>query len=468
MADILLLQPPISFTNHLANSGLDTYPIGLCYITAVLKKDGFSVRAINNSDAAYSISSLLDIIEAENVKILGVSTLLATIPSTVKLAKAVKDRFSDRIHVLMGNAYPSIDPEIIKRYPFFDAAVVGEAEGFVSEHCQSVLSGKKVTGIVTGNYPENLDAIPFPAYSSMENTIYHRGHLIPIIGTRGCPFQCGYCARQALSKKVRSRSSANIIAEMKERLHFTSAFYFQDDSATIDRKHVIDMCNAIIEEEMNVVFEMTTRLDLLDEEMIVSLKRAGCQRLIIGIESGNERIRNEIIRKNLSDDKIFKGMELTKKCSMPVQLMFMLGHPEETPKEIMDSVNFPLKLDRMGFGNIEMVGYHLTIPIPGTRYFEWGIKNGIVSPSVLDDYINGKLGDGYFGHWPYLIPSGLTYHDMLEYRRLATQSFHLRFKYILKRAWMGVRSPKILWQDIKHGYYVIKQGTSSDISKTES
>lgn len=90
---------------------------------------------------------------------------------------------------------------------------------------------------------------------------------------------------------------------------------------------------------------------------------------MIGIESGSERIRQEIVKKNLSDEKIFKGMEITSKNKLPVQLFFMIGHPEETISEIMDTINFPLKLEKMGFNNIELVGFHNTIVLPGDRIF---------------------------------------------------------------------------------------------------
>lgn len=468
MSDILLVQPPISFTSSQANFlASHTYPIGLGYVTAALRRDGFSVRTINNGNARYSIASLLDMMEEEKTKILGLSTLLATAPASVQIARAVKERFKDNVHVMMGNGYPSIDPTIAERYPYFDSLVLGEADSFISGHVDRILSGK-VTGVFRTNAPADLDAVPFPDFERIENTVFHPGQLIPIIGSRGCPYACGYCARPALSKKVRTRSAANLIAEMKHRLPLTRAFYFQDDSATLVRRHVISFCNAILEDGLRISYEITTRFDALDEELLTLLKRSGCQRLLLGIESGNERIRNEIIGKRLPDEVIFRGMEVTAKCRMPVQLFFMMGHPEETLKEIWDSIDFPLKLERMGFRHIEVAGYHLTIPIPGTPYYEWCLRTGRVSPTLLDDFIQGKLGDGYFGHWPYLIPEGLTLEKMIELRKLAHRRFHLRPRYIVKRFCKSVFNPTQLLADIKHGLSLVLRGSSSDLSKLES
>lgn len=468
MPDVLLIQPPVSFTNHFANSGDDTYHMGLSYLSGMLKRENISFRTINNSNVAYSIEDILNLCESEKIKILGISSITPTIRTTVKLAKEVKERFKDKIHILLGNAHISVDPEVINRYPYFDSAIDGEADNIIVEHINKILQGEKLTGIFTANPPMDLDELPFPAFESIENTIFKKGNIIPIIGTRGCPYKCGYCARAAMSKIVRSRSSQNIVKEMLTRMPHAKQFFFNDDSATINRKYIISLCNLIIERKLKIKFQMITRVDLIDDEMAQLLKKAGCISLLLGIESGNKRIRNEIIQKNLSDEKIFRGMVITKRYNFPVQLFFMIGHPEETVWEIMDSINFPLKLEKMGFNNIELVGYHITFPIPGTRYFDWCLQQGKISPTIIDDYIQDKLGDGFFGHWPYLIPEGITFEDMDRFRDVAVKKFYLRPTYVFRRLLQDIRRPKQILLDLKNAFYVIKRGTSADTSKIET
>ena len=468
MTDVLLIQPPVSVTNHLANSGGDVYHIGLSYLSGMLKKENISFRIINNSNVAYSIEDILSLCESEKVKILGISAITPIIRTTVKLAKEVKERLKDKIHILLGNAHVSVDPDIINRYPYFDSAICGEADNIIVEHINKILQGEKPTGIFTASPPMDLDELPFPAFESIENTIFKKGDIIPIIGTRGCPYKCGYCARAAMSKIVRSRSSQNIVEEVLTRIPLTKQFFFNDDCATINKKHIISLCSLIIERKLKIKFWMITRIDLIDDEMGQLLKKAGCISLLVGIESGNERIRNEIIQKNLSDEKIFRGMAITKKYNLPVQLFFMIGHPEETVSEIGDTINYPLKLEKMGFNNIELVGYHLTIPLPGTRYFDWYLQQGKISPSIIDDYIQNKLGDGFYGHWPYLIPEGITFKEMDKFRVIGTKNFHLRPAYVFRRLLQDIHRPKQILFDLKNAFYVIKQGTSADDSKTET
>jgi radical SAM superfamily enzyme YgiQ (UPF0313 family) len=369
---------------------------------------------------------------------------------------------------LLGNAHVSVDPGIIERYPYFDSAISGEADSFIVEHVSKILQGEKPTGVFEADPPMNLDELCFPAFESIENTTFEKGDVLPIIGTRGCPFKCGYCGRPAISKIVRNRSPQNTVEEMLARTSLTKHFFFNDDSATINRKYIISLCNLIRERKLKIHFQMITRIDLIDEEMARLLRSAGCTSLLVGIESGNERIRNEIIQKNLSDDKIFKGMAITRKCNLPVQLFFMIGHPEETASEIMDTINYPLRLEKMGFSNIESVGYHITVPFPGTKYFDWCLRQGRISPTIIDDYIQDKLGDSFYGHWPYLIPEGVTFEDMVRFRACGAKKFHLRPTYVFRRLLQDVRRPKQILFDVKNAYYVIKQGTSADISKIET
>lgn len=468
MTDVLLLQPPVSFTNPWANSGRDTYPIGLSYLSGVLARTSISFRTINNSECTYSINDIVNFCEAEKVKIIGISAVTATIRPSVKIAKAVKEKFNDKIHIILGNSHVSVDPGVINRYPYFDSAIDGEADNFIEEHIRKILQGEKPVGVFMANPPYDLDSLPFPAYERVENTIYNNAHGLPIIGTRGCPFKCGYCGRDALSKKVRSRSPQQIVEEMKVRMAYTKEFFFTDDAATLNRNHIISLCETIIKMKMKIRFYMITRMDALNDDMVRLLKKAGCQHLLIGIESGSERIRQEIVKKNLSDEKIFKGMEITSKNKLPVQLFFMIGHPEETISEIMDTINFPLKLEKMGFNNIELVGFHNTIVLPGTAYFDWYLKRGKINPTIIDDYIQDKLGDGYFGYWPYLIPDGLDIEDMAKLRAMGNRKFHLRPKFIFRRFLKTIGRPKQLIDDAKHAYFVLKKGTSADISKVES
>jgi len=463
MTDVLIVQPPVSFTNRGANYNYDSVGgIGMAYLLEILRRAGISCRAISNHKAQLSMEQLLDICERDKVKILGLSAFTAQIRSAVLLAQAAKNRFGDRLHVTLGGVHIGVDPDIVRRYSCFDSGAVGECEEFIVEFVSRILAGEKLCGVHYAKAPQNLDALPFPNYAGVENSGFDYRDLVEILATRGCPHRCGYCCSPFRKEKVRGRSPENIVAEMKERIrHGTREMFFTDDAATINKKRVIEMCEIMRREGLKLKFHMITRVDYLNEEVVRALKMAGCRSLMLGIESGNERIRNESIGKRLKDEAIFTGMALLRKYNIQTDLFFMIGHPGETEDDIRQSIEFPYRLEKAGLTNIQQAGYHLSWPFPGTEYFQWCVRHGQFSESLVDDYIAGKLGDGFTGHWPYLIPEGLTLEKMLRYRDEAHRRFYLRPRYIARRFFYHLTEPKKLLGDFKNGLSVLRRGTSA-------
>lgn len=462
MTDVLIVQPPVSFTNKGANYNYDSVcGIGMAYLLQMLRRAGISCRVISNHKAQLGIDELLDVCAREKVKVLGLSAFTAQIRSAVFLAQAAKKRFGDKLHVTLGGVHIGVDPEIVRRYPCFDSGAVGECEDFIVEFISRILAGEKVSGVHYAKSPQNLDALPFPDYDGIENSGFDYKGVVDILATRGCPHRCGYCCSPFLKEKVRSRSAENIVAEMKERIrHGTREMFFTDDAATINRKRTIEMCECMVRERVKLTFHMITRLDYLTEDVVRVLKKAGCKSLMLGIESGNERIRNESIGKKLKDDAIFTGMAFLRKYDIHTDLFFMIGHPGETEDDIRESIEFPYRLEKAGLTNIQQVGYHLSWPFPGTEYFKWCVSKGQFSASLVDEYIAGKLGDGFTGHWPYLIPEGLTLEKMLRYRDEAHRRFYLRPRYVARRFFFHLSDPKKLIGDVKNGLSVLRRGTS--------
>jgi radical SAM superfamily enzyme YgiQ (UPF0313 family) len=462
MADVLIVQPPVSFTNRAANYHYESVSgIGMAYLLAVLRQAGISCRVISNHLAQLSLEEILNVCERDQVKILGLSSFTSQIRSAVILAEAAKKRFGNKLHVTLGGVHIGVDPGILERYSCFDSGVVGECEGYIVGFISRILNGEKVSGLCQVESVKNLDSLPFPDFAGVENSGFDYHDVVEILATRGCPHRCGYCCSPFLKEKVRSRSPDNIVAEMKERVrHGTRDMFFTDDAATINKKRTIEMCEAILRERLKLRFQMITRVDYLNEDVVRALHRAGCESLMLGVESGNERIRNESIGKRLKDDAIFTGMALLRKHNIQVDLFFMIGHPGETEDDIRDSVEFPYRLERAGLTNIQQTGYHLSTPYPGTEYFQWCVDKGQFSASVVDEYIAGKLGDGFTGNWPVLIPEGLTMEKMLRYRDEAHRRFYLRPRYVARRFLFHLATPRKLIGDVRNGLSVLWRGTS--------
>jgi radical SAM superfamily enzyme YgiQ (UPF0313 family) len=197
---------------------------------------------------------------------------------------------------------------------------------------------------------------------------------------------------------------------------------------------------------------------LVDNELLKEMKKAGCYELIFGVESGNERIRNEVVHKRLKNEEIQKATELCWKNGIAPDWYLMLGFPTETRKELYETVNFPLKVKP----HPNIIGVHITTPLPGAPIFELALDEGIIPPDVIDKFVKGDLGEGYKDVWPYYVPKGLTLEELKTARKRAYTQFYFRPEYMVKRIIHDLKSLVRLKKDIREGYALLKHGRAAE------
>jgi len=134
----------------------------------------------------------------------------------------------------------------------------------------------------------------------------------------------------------------------------------------------------------------------------------------------------------------------------------MIGQPTETEKEIMDTVNCPLRF------NPNIIGVFITMPLPGSPLFDRAIQEGVIDKDVIDRYINGEYGQGYQGCWPYYVPKGLNASQLIAHRNLAYRKFYYRFSYILRRVKQDCSSLTKLKRDFKEGLSLFIKNRPTD------
>ena len=164
---------------------------------------------------------------------------------------------------------------------------------------------------------------------------------------RGCPYPCTFCQNKFFleiykghGSFIRYRSFENIFQEMEQVIDKYKAerFYFSDETFTMNKERVIGFCGEYKKHFKNP-FMCQTRVDCLDEDIVSSLKDAGCDHISLAIEAGNERLRTKVLKKSFKDEQIFKAFELAKKYDMKTQSFNMIGIPEETKETIFETVN---------------------------------------------------------------------------------------------------------------------------------
>ncbi|MDD5618286.1 MAG: radical SAM protein [Candidatus Omnitrophica bacterium] len=460
MKKIVLLQPPVSFKEKTLAAIPNCPNLGLLYLASSLIKEGFDVKYVDISDNSLTLEEIKDFIDKEGIDIVGITAMTQNIRGAVQLARFLKEN-NCKAKIILGGPHFSADTTLLERFPYFDIGIAGESEITLVKIVKDLFNGKEVKGAFKGETPLNLDSLPPPARHLVDYSVYFKrgSWASAIFATRGCPYHCNFCSIPAIDKRVRFRSPQLIVEEIKECVKLTGkkAIIFCDDALTIDKKFVYSLCEHILKLPFHIKWEAQSRINYVDKPLLKMMKKAGCQKLLFGIESGNERIRNKVIGKGVTDKQIIEATKLCWEAGIEPDHYLMIGHPTETMREILDTVNCPLKF------NPNIIGVFITMPLPGSPLFESAIEENVIDKDVIDKFITGKYGEGYEGHWPYYIPKGLTISDLANAKKLTNRKFYLRLSYILKRALRDSRSLVKIKRDISEGLsLLIRRCSASD------
>lgn len=471
MTDIFLINCPIAFETKGEMLGDETTnpPLGLLYIASYLEKNGVSVKVFDIRAENLSLRRVLGKIKKETPKVVGLSAMTPSIRSAVELAGEIKKKFGrGRPLIALGGAHLSADPDFIKRFPIFDFGVIGEGEVLFTRLVKRILKGKKVSGFYIGEPIQDLDKLPFPARHLIDRANYYgaiseglsaeerrKTVYASLIGSRGCPFKCSFCSKSVHKNICRARSPENVFREMEEIYDDYGGYIFMDDTLTLRPKNTLRLCELLIKSDKKFRWMAMTRASCVDEKMIKIMAKAGCHELFFGVESGNERVRNEVIKKNVKNKEIFQAVKWCRRYGIQSNLFLMLGFPGETKKEIEDTVNFGRK------ARADFIGIHLTVPLPGAEIFGIAIKKGKLEKDIIDKYARGELGKTFKGTWPVYIPDGLDLEYLIEAKRQTYRRFYLNPDWLWRRIKHDLRHWASLKQDlsmIKTGIYALLHG----------
>jgi radical SAM superfamily enzyme YgiQ (UPF0313 family) len=423
-------------------------PLGLLYIAAYLEKHAeHDITVIDAQVEGLDYESLTERIRSVNPDIAGLTAMTMTLIDVTKTIAIVKS-INKNIRVVLGGPHVHLFPEETINLANVDFLVLGEGEVVFREVLDNIdnLSGlKNIPGLVfnengktvnTGIQPaiKELDSLPFPARRLVPfekyTSLLAKGDVVTTIFTsRGCPFKCSFCDRPHLGKAFRARSAGNVVDEIEECVHMgINEFLFYDDTFTVNKKRVLDICNEIVRRKLDIGWDIRARVDTVDEEILQHLKKAGCQGIHYGIEAGTEKIL-KVLNKGITISKARQVFDLTRRYKIPVLAYFMIGSPTETKEDIYSTfeVMKSLKPDYV----------HMTIltPFPGTKIYLDGLKNGMIERDYWREFAENPTHDFIPPIWGETFTRGELNDLLIEgYRK-----FYIRPLYILKRA-VKVRS----------------------------
>lgn len=442
---ILLIDPPIRRFTGVASF---YFPTSLAYLAAPLSNTDHSVLIydvdrggevptnlnFNNSynqmqlyvdainDKSNSVwSEVKDLIDEFNPDLVGITAMTTKIAAAMKIAELVKE-CKRECFVVMGGPHPTISPDDILASDHVDFVCRNEGEktffeliDFINRvelkseksYCDPALrfnNLKDIRGISYKNngrvlhnsdaaFIEDLNSIPYPARDKLMNIEKYSSEDIGLILTsRGCPFKCSYCYHPFQASSVKYRSFDDILGEIDEvrRKYGSYQISVKDDSFTVKRSHVVGFCEELLKNKIKINWDCTTRVNIIDDDLLKLMKSAGCNVIKIGVESGSERILKDT-NKGITHDQVRNAAKLFNKHGIFWTGYFMMGLPQEDREDIIETYEFMKEI------NPFYAGLGVYNPFPNTELFDLGVKMGILKEKIgFEDYKNVNPIDYYF------------------------------------------------------------------------
>jgi radical SAM superfamily enzyme YgiQ (UPF0313 family) len=416
-------------------------PLNILYIASAVKAAGhrtaffdvtaFRKRPLRGDPFRVMKEAFAATLDAFKPDVVGFSVMSVNYKISAILAGVVKEKRPDALNIF-GGIHPTIAPEDTIRDPVVDIICRGEGEGAMTELLSVLDAGSdyakipglwvKRNGVVTQNavrpLVQDIDSLPFPDRDLLDPArLQAELYGINMLSSRGCPFPCSYCQNEFLmdlykgqGRFVRYRTIENVFAEIDEVIakYKPSRLSFSDESFTLNKKHLKEFCERYVK-RYTIPFLCQTRPDLIDEDTIKTLKEGGCDFINMAIESGNPKIRNAVLQRNISTEKVVEAFTLARRFGIRTGSFNMIGLPEEDLSTVWDTIrlNKQLQPDR--------IMCTVYMPFLGTKLGEDCLKAGWLEHPIDDAEIyytnitikhptlSGRTLLGYQGFFDYYV-----------------------------------------------------------------
>lgn len=464
---VIFVNPPLTREERfgeMAKHGATAPPLSLCYLAAALRQAGLKSRIIDALSFDKTMEETIEEIVDQNPSCVGISTTTVGIFRAGELAKKIKEA-SHKIITIIGGAHVTAVPqETMEKFPQFDIGVIGEGEITIVELIQTLKKKgdlRSVKGLIirkndgdtilTDSRPliEDLDSISIPAWEMVPHlknyresaTRFSKLPLGSIITSRGCPGKCLFCDNSVFGRKFRAHSAKYVIDMIKflKSNYEINSLVFYDDYFVADKKRLKEICLKIIEEKLDLEWVCSARVNAINEEILILMKRAGCFQIAYGIESGNQEILN-VQQKGVTLERIRRAVEMTNKAGIRTKGYFMIGHPTETPETIFETIDFARSIPLDNFQATYFT------PFPGSQAYDVADKYG----EFEKDWEKMNMWDIVF------VPYGFSKKDLRHYLKMVHRKFYFRPR-IIWSYFKLMSDPKYRKQLIKEGLTFIKE-----------
>ncbi len=376
----------VLFINSTDNLALKSEANGTMLLATLLLQSGIQAKILRFAQFEYFNKNYSAFIKGITEKIISISpkciSFCALWPyyhMMLRIAREVKT-INPNIVVAFGGPQASFTAKAtMEAMDYVDYICTGEGENTVVPFFRSVLNND-IKGIqsVPGLYYRSNDTVCFNSeeiplcdlnalpywddhlwaddYSESKEELASKTYYMPIDAGRGCPFRCTFCCTSSfLHRTYRLKSAQKIVEQIKyyKNKFGIRSFAFSHDALTANKKLVSEICDRIIEEDLDIVWKCTSRIDCVDEELILKMKSSGLRYIEFGVETGSPEMQKKI-NKRLNLDKIVDTVSFLKNNNIGVSLFFMCGFPDETEDDLSQTLELLFKLVDMGVNDVSM------------------------------------------------------------------------------------------------------------------
>jgi len=424
------------------------YPIYLAYTVAVLEQAGFEPCFVDAIMEELDVASFAQRVKEIHPALLVMECSTPSIRYDLQSASAVKAALPDIKIALVGSHVTYFHKELLAENPAVDAVCRGEFEVTLRELARAIAEGRDWSTIEGLSYRSegqpaanvdrpliaDLDALPFPARHIVRGEGYRAGIFsgaqpTAIVSSRGCPFQCTYCLWPATlyGHRFRARSAENVVDEIGEVVHKygIDEIYFDDDTFTMDRQRVLDICRLIRERKLQVSWIVQARVDTVDREMLQAMRDAGCHYTLFGVESGSPEML-QVMKKRIDLNQVREAFQMCRELGIKTQAFFLFGIPGETQQTIRQTIEFSKSLPA------STAQFAVVVPHPGSVLYAQVVEHGWLVYKDWEDFASCEA----------LIETPqLSRAEVQQARVRAYREFYFRPAYILQEA-ARIRHPR--------------------------
>jgi radical SAM superfamily enzyme YgiQ (UPF0313 family) len=366
--------------------------IGISSIASYLREKGIDVHLLDPEIDKLNLQNIKSIILYYSFDMVGLPAYTEEISDASIIAAAVKDANPRIITVVGGPHVSALPEETLTEFSSFDVGVIGEGEQAFLELAEGK-EIKDVNGIVyragnnivrnpPGKLISSLDKLPLPAWDLYDIKKY--GDTLPIEPLRGCPFSCVFCFR-TLGRKVRYKSPERIADEIESNVgkYGIRSFQFLAGTFPISKQHAIAVFDEIIKRDLKIKWGSSVRVDTVNEELLIKMKEASCERLQFGVESGDPDLLN-LCGKGTKLEDIKSIFKVCSDIGIKAGMNFILGLPYESEESISRTIRFASELRE----HSSSANFAILVPFPGTKVYDMAIRNEAGLELCTRDWVN--------------------------------------------------------------------------------